>query len=579
MNGKGKAAIACLTILALLLTFCFGCAEEEEAREVVAQFVGVPTTGTVPLEVSFADQSTGDPTSWEWDFDNDGTVDSTSRNPTHTYSVAGTYSVSLTVTGPDDSDTETKSNYIRVAEVGEIIADFVGSPTSGTAPLEVQFTDQSAGEITAWVWDFGDGQASTEQSPSHTYDTVGEYTVSLAVTGPTGSDEEVKTDLILVTEAEKVTITIGDLTDFTGPGHDALTPISWALADYAEYINEQGLIPGVELKVVAYDTQYNAERFGTGYEWLRDQGAQVIFTAPPYVAEMLKARAALDKCPIICATATAALVDDPGWVFTLNNISYDQADRFYQWLAEEHWDWETNGPAKIGMVGYNMQPNIDYRDALVDYCDDHQEQFEFVYEALVTYGTMTWSAEVAQLADCDYVGVGPVGAVMPTTFIDQFRAAGHEATLFGSDSLSAYQGAVVGKVGWDAVDGTLTHHGWGWWTLESPEVELVRDLLYANHPAEAYDVRRMGIGGAGGGIQTHFALQLIKAVIEEVGAENFDGQAFYDVAQTLTVSLPGCGELSFTEASRAGRHAFNVWEWSAAEEDLVLVSDQWVAIP
>jgi len=196
MNGKGKAAIACLTILALLLTFCFGCAEEEEAREVVAQFVGVPATGTVPLEVSFADQSTGDVTSWEWDFDNDGTVDSTSRNPTHTYSVAGTYSVSLTVTGPDDSDTETKSNYIQVAEVGEIIADFVGSPTSGTAPLEVQFTDQSAGEITDWVWDFGDGEASAEQNPSHTYSAVGTYTVSLKAIGPDGSDTETKANYI-----------------------------------------------------------------------------------------------------------------------------------------------------------------------------------------------------------------------------------------------------------------------------------------------------------------------------------------------------------------------------------------------
>jgi TRAP transporter TAXI family solute receptor len=175
-----------------------GCAGGEE--ELVAQFVGVPTTGTAPLEVSFADQSTGDVTSWEWDFDNDGTVDSTSRNPTHTYSVAGTYSVSLTVTGPDGSDTETRSGYINVAEIGEIIAGFRASPTSGTAPLEVTFTDESAGDIEEWEWDFNnDGVVdSTEQNPTNTYTAGGVYTVSLTVTGPDGSDTEVKSSYISV---------------------------------------------------------------------------------------------------------------------------------------------------------------------------------------------------------------------------------------------------------------------------------------------------------------------------------------------------------------------------------------------
>jgi len=68
------------------------------------------------------------------------------------------------------------------AEEKEINADFTGSPTFGTPPLEVQFIDESTGEITQWAWDFGDGGTSTERSPSHTYSAAGEYTVSLTVT-------------------------------------------------------------------------------------------------------------------------------------------------------------------------------------------------------------------------------------------------------------------------------------------------------------------------------------------------------------------------------------------------------------
>lgn len=82
-----------------------------------------------------------------------------------------------------------------------ITADFTANSTSGDAPLTVQFTDLSAGDITGWLWDFGDGDTSTFQNPSHTYDIPGRYTVTLEVTGADGSDTVTKTDYIRVNEA------------------------------------------------------------------------------------------------------------------------------------------------------------------------------------------------------------------------------------------------------------------------------------------------------------------------------------------------------------------------------------------
>ena len=64
------------------------------------------------------------------------------------------------------------------------VANFSGSPTSGTEPLTVNFTDLSTGSITSWAWTFGDGGTSTAQNPSHTYTSAGTYTVALTVTGP-----------------------------------------------------------------------------------------------------------------------------------------------------------------------------------------------------------------------------------------------------------------------------------------------------------------------------------------------------------------------------------------------------------
>lgn len=82
-------------------------------------------------------------------------------------------------------------------------AAFSATPTSGTVPLLVQFTDaSSAGSsaITGWSWSFGDGGTSTEPNPSHLYGEVGTYTVSLTVTTPDGTDTETKVGLIQVSE-------------------------------------------------------------------------------------------------------------------------------------------------------------------------------------------------------------------------------------------------------------------------------------------------------------------------------------------------------------------------------------------
>jgi PKD repeat protein len=70
------------------------------------------------------------------------------------------------------------------------VAALSADVTSGGRPLEVEFTDESTGTITSWLWDFGNGYTSTEQNPSHTYYYAGDYTVTLTVTGPAGSDIE-----------------------------------------------------------------------------------------------------------------------------------------------------------------------------------------------------------------------------------------------------------------------------------------------------------------------------------------------------------------------------------------------------
>jgi PGF-pre-PGF domain-containing protein len=152
----------------------------------VADFSASPASGSVPLSVQFTDLSTRGATAWEWDFNSDGTVDSTEQNPVYVYTSQGTYSVTLNAINGTSRGTATKSNYITAGNMP--LAAFSVSPQEGTAPLTVQFNDTSSGNITSWLWDFGDGNTSTTQSPSHIYSSAGNYTVKLTVTSAFGSN-------------------------------------------------------------------------------------------------------------------------------------------------------------------------------------------------------------------------------------------------------------------------------------------------------------------------------------------------------------------------------------------------------
>jgi YVTN family beta-propeller protein len=153
----------------------------------VAAFSATPTSGKAPLTVSFIDQSTGSPVLWKWTF-GDGTY-STGQNIVHTYNKAGIYSVTLTVSNANGVDVLTKTSYIVVSSVLDSpLTKFSASPTLGSAPLTVSFTDHSIRSPASWKWNFGDGNTSTDRNPVHKYNKTGLYSVILTTTNAGGSD-------------------------------------------------------------------------------------------------------------------------------------------------------------------------------------------------------------------------------------------------------------------------------------------------------------------------------------------------------------------------------------------------------
>ncbi|NJL54810.1 PKD domain-containing protein [bacterium] len=108
------------------------------------------------------------------------------------------YQLRLRVFLRDGSELRTVTNGVRVQNaqptpiptntppIPRPVAAFTPDLTSGIAPLVVQFTNQSSGQITSYTWSFGDGGSSSEVSPSHKFNQPGVYNVTLSVVGPGG---------------------------------------------------------------------------------------------------------------------------------------------------------------------------------------------------------------------------------------------------------------------------------------------------------------------------------------------------------------------------------------------------------
>src|SRR6266566_818828 len=148
-----------------------------------ADFTSSPVHPVIGGTVSFTSTVAGGtgPYSYSWTFGDGGT--STAASPTHAYTAAGTFTVTLTVT---DSSTpvqsKTASHTVTVASA--LVASFTISPASPTIGQTVTFTSTVTGGTTPYVyaWTFGDGGSSNLPSPTHVYTAPGTYTVTLMVT-------------------------------------------------------------------------------------------------------------------------------------------------------------------------------------------------------------------------------------------------------------------------------------------------------------------------------------------------------------------------------------------------------------
>lgn len=252
---------------------------------VTARFTADQTTGTAPLTVHFTNQSTGDWSNLQWNFgDQSGT--SSETNPIHTYMNPGIYFVSLTASGLGGSNTVTVPGYITVNEPAPIV-DFSATPTSGIAPFQVTFSNQTQGAFSGCIWNFGDGTSpSTQCSPNHTYNSKGVYQVSLSINYSGGTVNKVKQNFITVYAPPVVDFSVDKSTGavpltvkFVNKSSGDWSTAQWDFGDSSPLSEELNpthvyLVPGVySVTLSVSGPGGNASKTKTAYITVRNSSA------------------------------------------------------------------------------------------------------------------------------------------------------------------------------------------------------------------------------------------------------------------------------------------------------------------
>jgi ABC-type branched-subunit amino acid transport system substrate-binding protein len=375
----------------------------------------------------------------------------------------------------------------------------------------------------------------------------------------------------------KVTITIGEITDLTGPASAAAIWSHMTAVDMVRYWNDENIISGVNLKLATWDERFDPSRDMPGYDWLRERGADVIYSLVANFCEALKPFAERDKTVICSSGATSPMIEPPGWVFAFSPTYAMDIKTLLKWLSENDWDY-SKGVPKLGLPGWNEPIEVDMNKAIEQYCQDYPGKFDYVGASLAPVGSMMWYGQVQEMKDCDYV---VLASGVYGSFVEQFQGAGYTAKLVGPMAVAAFRGLLVDTLGWESLlDGMISTQVNPWWGEGDsyPFIKLAEDILHRYHSDSEADeiIYRGGCSYLGTGQTLYAILEVVKAAVEKVGAENFDGQAYYNVALNYKLSGPvwkGYPQWGFSQTKRCWQDDEMIYRWSAEAKDLVRLSN------
>ncbi len=372
-----------------------------------------------------------------------------------------------------------------------------------------------------------------------------------------------------LTSDEVVTIKIGNITDLTGPGASGMELVNMALKDIARYYNDNDIIPGVEFKVINWDGQMDSAKTIPGYKKLLSEGADLIVTCAPGVAVTLEPRVESDKEVLFSLVGEWEAIDPPGHVFCLAVIPQHEAYTLLDWIARNDWDYQNNGPAKIGAAAWDESYANGFIQAIEDYAKTHPDQFEFEGGYLTEF-KFSWASEIENLKDCDYI----FPPIILQEFAKNLRNTGSTAKLIGGAPHTGFFSQISAAGAWPAIDGMLFIFTGDWFDAFQEELAFHRMLVETYHPGEEDEIfSRAGYGAVS---NYRMMFKIVEETIADNGREYFNSETLYETVQEWSFAFDfRPSGYSFTPTKRYIMNDLCVLEASAEKESPVRNDLNW----
>jgi len=363
------------------------------------------------------------------------------------------------------------------------------------------------------------------------------------------------------------------LGDETGVSAGPFKEVRYGVEDYLKVMEETNPIPGVNIKVLVYDTRLDVGRVPTGYQWLKGKGMDILFQWSTGMYAITLGDQAEDGIASF-ATTTSLTTQESGWMYAWGVSELDQG----KWIAHAVVnDWDATAQGRIIKVGCislaDMASARECRKGIEEWIAANPGKMDYKAVEATTSQTQ-WASEYNALKDRDVIifCTQPSGSA---TFIKEMRSRGYtgrlQATAFSFLSGLTLIKSVCGK---DMLDGIRIPHAYPTFSEENNAfAQQAKDAMYEIRPSDVATLKG-GTTWISGWIYGFVLSEAIRQAADTVGADKVDAVAIHDAFNDLNVKLPGTDvELKIVGEKAVFFPWYRMVEYKASLDDVIPVGD------
>jgi hypothetical protein len=378
-------------------------------------------------------------------------------------------------------------------------------------------------------------------------------------------------------EAAGNEIVYGWLWDFTGRAAVGVTQTFQGFKDYLRMVEETDPIPGVQIKMITYDTKSDASRVMPGYMSLKSKGADIM-TAAPQDTEVLRTQFEADQMPFYSLSNMMSMLDSE-WLVSLFGPPESQVEAILHWIMET-WEGYPDTKPRLGFVGLAGVPFYEGQlDMVEEWVDANPTKFTYVGAQMAPTTTTLWASEIGKLENTDFIVVGMSGPPL-ASFLTQTKQSGYQGTLAGPlESVMAFWSLVKGSVSEEALDGIVSGLYMPWWNDTGAFMAEVQQYAAEYYTASEVENLHLGTGQFNGWSTAMIFVDAVRRAVAEVGADNVTGKDLFDALKDTNLDVEGYGNTwKITPAANCFMTTVRLYTYDSSVGNFVVLAD-WYTPP